>query len=409
MLQIILYTLTILNLSCKNSNSTNHLSFSNGDKNTAELYSENIITGAAQTEKYLPLLKGKKVALVVNHTALINKTHLVDTLLSLGVQIKTIFAPEHSFRGDYDDGATVLDAIDSKTGIPIKSLYGKKKKPTPDDLAGIDVMIFNIQDVGTRFYTFLSTLHYIMESCAENNIPLLLLDRPNPNGHYVDGPVLKKGFESYVGLHPIPIVHGMTFGELAQMINGEGWLQNKVQCKLTIIPCLNYDHNTFYKLPVNPSPNLRNMESIFLYPSICLFEGTNVSVGRGTETPFQIIGTPYNQIASFSFVPKSSFGSSSPPFKDVTCYGYNLTTLTSEELAKEKFTLKYVLMMYDSFTDKSKFFLASGYFNKLAGNDELMQQIKAGLTEDEIRISWQDDLHNFKILRKKYLIYADFE
>lgn len=409
MIQLLIFFFAITCIQCKNSDSTFEEVSLNSAGNSTDFYDTTIVTGDEQLDLYLPLIKNKTVSLLVNQSYIGNKTHLVDTLISVGVRIKTIFAPEHGFRGDADDGATIKDSKDVKTGIAIISLYGSKKKPTAEDLKETEVLIFDIQDVGARFYTFLSSLHYIMEACAENNIELIVLDRPNPNGHYVDGPVLKKEFSSFVGMHPIPIVHGMTFGELAQMINNEGWLQNGEKCKLTVIPCKNYTHKSFYKIDTPPSPNLRNMESIYLYPSLCLFEGTNVSVGRGTDHPFQMIGSPYTPLFSFAFTPKSTFGSSSPPFKDQVCLGYNLTTLTAEELISQKFTLQYLLNMYNAFTDKSKFFLSSNYFNKLAGTDELRKQMEAGLTEEEIRLSWQDDLASFKKMRKKYLLYPDFE
>ncbi|MBK8681866.1 MAG: DUF1343 domain-containing protein [Bacteroidetes bacterium] len=412
-LTCIMYTfifciIACLNYGCKNSNSATEANLVFAEKEIA-FFDTDIITGADQTELYLPLLIDKKIAVVVNQTSMINNTHLVDSLIKRSIQVQKIFAPEHGFRGDHDDGASVQNGKDVSTGIPIISLYGTNKKPTAEQLKNIDYVIFDIQDVGTRFYTFLSTMHYVMEACAENNIPLLVLDRPNPNGFYVDGPVLKKEFNSFVGMHPIPVVHGMTFGELAQMINAEAWLANGVHCDLKIISCKNYDHTSLYKLPINPSPNLRSMESIYLYPSLCFFEGTNVSVGRGTANPFQIFGSPYYPATDFSFIPESSFGSSSPPFKGEHCNGFDLTKNSNTALIQQKLSLQYLLQMYAGFTNKEKFFLTSGYFNKLAGTDELRIQIEAGLTEEEIRLSWQNDLVAFKQMRKKYLLYPDFE
>ncbi|WP_114778822.1 exo-beta-N-acetylmuramidase NamZ family protein [Botryobacter ruber] len=364
---------------------------------------EPLHTGAAQMHRYLPLLQGKRVGLVVNQTSVIGQAHLVDSLLSRDIQVTTIFAPEHGFRGEADAGAHVKDAKDTKTGLPIISLYGKNKKPLPEQLQNVDILVFDIQDVGARFYTYISTMHYVMEACAENNKPLLVLDRPNPNGHYVDGPVLEKEHASFVGMHPIPIVHGLTVGELARMINGEKWLNGQRQCKLTVIPVANYTHKTDYTLPVRPSPNLPNAQAVTLYPSLCLFEGTNVSVGRGTETPFQVIGSPYYKHKSFSFTPVSMPGAQDPPYKGVTCYGLDLTAPAKAT----PFTLAYVLEMYKNSTNQEKFF--NNFFEKLAGTSTLRAQIKAGKSESEIRASWQTALADYKKMRKHYLLYPDFE
>lgn len=372
-------------------------------------YATDIITGAENTEMYLPLLKGKYVACVVNQTSTIGDKHLVDSLLSLGINIATIFAPEHGFRGTEDAGATILNSKDTQTGLPVLSLYGNKKKPTAQDLADVDIVIFDIQDVGARFYTYISSLHYVMEACAELNKPLLILDRPNPNGFYVDGPVLQKAYSSFVGMHPIPVVHGMTIGEYAQMINGEKWLANGVQCQLTVIPCKNYDHKKMYAVPIGPSPNLKNMEAIYLYPTLCFFEGTNVSVGRGTAKPFLYIGSPHIKDTGFSFIPKPGPANKSPFLLNTTCYGFDLSGLPLTDLRKGEIQLETILDMYARFDDKNKFFLENNFFNKLAGSEELMIQIKAGLTADEIRLSWQDDITAFKSIRKKYLLYPDFE
>ncbi|HNV99510.1 MAG TPA: DUF1343 domain-containing protein [Chitinophagales bacterium] len=387
---------------------------------TADTQALSIKTGAEQMDLWLKDIQGKTVGLVVNQTSVVGNKHLVDTLVALGVNIATIFAPEHGFRGTEDAGATILNAKDTETGIPVLSLYGNKKKPTSQDLADIDVLIFDIQDVGARFYTYISTLHYVMEACAENNKPLIVLDRPNPNGFYVDGPVLKSEFSSFVGMHPVPIVHGMTIGEYAQMINGEGWLSQKIKCTLRVIPCAHYDHTMLYNVPIAPSPNLRTMKAIHLYPSLCLFEGTNVSVGRGTDRPFEIYGSPYisnlklpddDKPAITEFTPKSGPGAKMPPFMNTVCYGTSID-MRDEYLVQQlnhQLWLTPLLNAYASFTDQSKFFLDNNFFNKLAGNTDLMQQVKAGLTAEEIRMSWQDDLIAFKQIRKKYLLYPDFE
>ncbi|PRY12701.1 uncharacterized protein YbbC (DUF1343 family) [Pontibacter ummariensis] len=362
-----------------------------------------LTTGAARMSQYLPLLKDKLVGLVVNQTSVVGQTHLVDTLLSRGVKVSTIFAPEHGFRGEADAGAYVKDAKDTKTGLPIISLYGKNKKPLPEQIKDLDVLVFDIQDVGTRFYTYISTMHYVMEAAAENGKEVIVLDRPNPNGHYVDGPVLEPAQQSFVGMHPIPIVHGLTVGELANMINGEKWLEGKRQAKLTVVPVANYTHQTAYALPVKPSPNLPNMQAITLYPSLCLFEGTNVSVGRGTPTPFQVIGSPYYKNKGFAFTPESTPGATNPPHKGQTCYGFDLTAPAD----KQPFTLAFLLDMYQNSTQKDKFF--NNFFEKLAGTSKLREQIIAGKTEDEIRASWEPALSNYKKLRKQYLLYPDAE
>lgn len=365
-----------------------------------------IVVGAERYATYHHLIENKKVALIVNQTSRIGEKHLVDTLLSLGISIGAIFSPEHGFRGNADAGETIKDSKDPNTGINIFSLYGSKKKPSKDDLAGIDIVIFDIQDVGVRFYTYISTLHYVMEACAENNIPLIVLDRPNPNAHYVDGPVLKKGFESFVGMHPVPIVYGMTIGEYAQMINGEGWLVNRLQCQLTVIKCLNYEHQTFYTLPIPPSPNLPNSLSILLYPSICLFEGTTLSLGRGTDYPFQYIGHP-KILSNFSFTPKPNFGAKSPPLQNVLCFGTDLSSTTIDSLRNNpKIDLSFLIKYYNELNTQGElYFLKNNFFDKLAGSDVLRKQIMDGLPEIKIRASWADDLAKFRLTRSKYLLY----
>jgi uncharacterized protein YbbC (DUF1343 family) len=360
-------------------------------------------TGAEQLELYLPQLQGKRVGLIVNQTSIVGETHLVDTLLSRGVKVATIFAPEHGFRGEADAGAHVKDAKDIRTGLPIISLYGKNKKPSAEQLKDLDILLFDIQDVGTRFYTYISTMHYVMEAAAENSKPVLVLDRPNPNGHYVDGPVLEMEQQSFVGMHPIPIVHGLTVGELAEMINGEKWLEGKRQADLTVVPVANYTHNTAYILPVKPSPNLPNQQAIVLYPSLCLFEGTNVSVGRGTPAPFQVIGSPYYINKGFSFTPVSTAGATDPPHKGQTCYGMDLT----DPSKAQPFTLTYLVEMYQNSTQKDKFF--NNFFPKLAGNTKLREQIIAGKTEAEIRASWEPALSDYRNMRKQYLLYPENE
>jgi uncharacterized protein YbbC (DUF1343 family) len=364
--------------------------------------SKSLKTGAEQTTLYVPNLKGKTVALVVNHTSTIGQTHLADSLISLGIKIKTIFAPEHGFRGTADAGEHVANGIDKKTGLPIVSLYGSNKKPSAAQLEGIDVVIFDIQDVGARFYTYTSTMHYVMEACAEQGKQLLILDRPNPNGHYVDGQVLNKKFASFVGLNPVPVVHGCTVGELAQMINGEGWLTGNKKCNIQIIKCLNYKHSTPYAPPIAPSPNLPNLQSMLLYTSICFFEGTDVSVGRGTDKQFQVIGSPNPKNGEFKFTPEDKPGAKNPPQKGNLCYGLDLSKIDARS---QGFTLKYLLDFYQKSGAKDKFFSSPSFFDKLAGSDTLRKQIIAGMTETQIRASWKADLDKYKVIRQKYLMY----
>lgn len=373
------------------------------------LFDTTIITGAEQLDKYLPFINNKYIAVVANQTSVVGHAHLIDTLIKLGVKIPVIFSPEHGIRGDADAGAHIENSKDEKTGIPIVSLYGNKKKPSAQDLQDIDIVLFDIQDVGVRFYTYISTLHYVMEACAENKKKLIVLDRPNPNGFYISGPVLKKEFNSFVGMHPVPIVYGMTIGEYAKMINGEGWLPEHEQCDLTVIPNDNYDHHDYYELKIAPSPNLRSMRSIYLYPSLCLFEGANVSVGRGTNSPFEIFGSPSIKEQTFSFIPKSTIGAKSPPFINKTCYGFDLQDISIEDIRKNKLNIAYLIEAYENFEPKKDFFLSNNFFEKLAGTDELELQLKAGLTKEQINLSWQNDISEFKQIRKKYLLYPDFE
>ncbi|MEQ8625651.1 MAG: DUF1343 domain-containing protein [Vicingaceae bacterium] len=368
-----------------------------------------IVVGDLQTERYLPQLKNKIVGVVANHTAILGSTHLVDSLLSLGINVKLVFSPEHGFRGSADAGEKVNNQTDAKTGLPIISLYGDNKKPTAAQLRGIDVLLFDIQDVGARFYTYISTLHYVMEAAAEQDIPLIVLDRPNPNGHYVDGPVLNPKYRSFVGLHPVPIVHGLSIGEYAQMVSGEKWLDNGVSCDLTVITCKNYSHDDYYQLKVAPSPNLPNMNSIYLYPSLCLFEGTAISVGRGTTAPFQQYGHPGLKSFKEYFTPTPSYGAKEPKLKGQKCYGEKIKLDWQKDLSAipRQLNLDYLLTAYQVFPNKSDFF--NSFFNLLAGNNLLKQQIQGNKTAAEIRESWKNDLEAYKQKRKKYLLYKDFE
>ena len=371
-----------------------------------------ILTGADRTDLYLSLLKGANIAVFANQTATVGKTHLVDTLLKAGIHISRIFSPEHGFRGEADAGEHVGSSADPKTGIPIISLYGSKRKPSAEDLAGIDIMLFDIQDVGVRFYTYISSLQEYIESAVVNHRPLIILDRPNPNGSYVDGPVLDKKFRSFVGMQPIPIVYGMTIGEYAKMLIGEQWLDSAANTglkdfRLTIIPCKGYTHHSRYPLPVKPSPNLPNAQAVALYPSLCLFEGTAFSLGRGTDKPFQQFGHPSLPKDLYHFTPASLPGAKNPPLLDQTCYGYDLSKIDVAKTTGNRFSLQWLIKAYRLFPDKGHFFLPNQFFNRLAGNDTLQQQIKDGKTEEEIRKSWEPALGNFKTIRKKYLLYAE--
>jgi len=370
---------------------------------------QQIITpGAYNISEYLPILKGKKIAIVANQTSLIGNTHLVDTLLAQNIEISKVFAPEHGFRGDAADGALIENMVDAKTGIQVVSLYSNFKKPTPVQLKGIDYLVFDIQDVGVRFYTYISTLSYVMEACAEQKIPVLILDRPNPNGFYVDGPVLDPTFTSFVGLHPIPIVYGLTIGEYANLVNGEKWLAKGVQCKLKVIKCQNYTHDSLYKLPVRPSPNLPTMKSVYLYPSLCLFEGTVVSVGRGTNFPFEIVGHPAFSTGTYSFVPKQIKGvSDNPPLKDQICKGYYLGAMAENILAKKQIELIWLQKFYNELKLEDKFF--TSYFEKLTGTSLLRRQIMQNANQKKIRDSWKSGIDKYMKIRSKYLLYPDFK
>ena len=375
----------------------------------SEINNEDIIVGANQISEYIDYINKSNIGIVANHTSVIFKkgnssTHLVDSLLSLNLKISKIFTPEHGYKGENYNGENVSDKVDQKTGLEIISLHGKDReygKISDNDLIDINMMIFDIQDVGTRFYTHISTLHYVMEACARNNIPLLVLDRPNPNGSYIDGPVLENENKSFVGMHPVPIVYGMTIGEYALMINGEGWLSNKLKCKLKVIKLLNYKHDYNYSLLIKPSPNLPNDRSIFLYPSLCLFEGTNVSVGRGTTNQFQVFGSPYldQKIYSFTFIPEPNQSSKYPPHNNKKCYGLDLR----DHLLERKLNLSYIINAYKNTANKSEFF--NDYFIKLSGTKDLKNQIINNISEKIIRKSWEDKIAEFKLIRKKYLIY----
>ena len=365
-----------------------------------------IITGADQPEKYLPFLENKKTALVVNNTSIVDNTHLADFLISKNINVEKIFAPEHGFRGDASAGEIIKDGIDKKTGKPVISLYGQKRKPTPEDLKGIDVVIFDIQDVGCRFYTYISTLHYIVEACAENKVHLIVLDRPNPNGDYIAGPVLDKNFQSFVGMDPISIVHGCTVGELALMIEGEHWHKASEKCNITIIQVKNYTHKMIYSLPVRPSPNLPNDLSVRLYPSLCFFEATSVSVGRGTDFPFQVIGGLLPSLGEFTFTPVDIPGVTANPLNEgKICYGVDLRKLNEIP----KFTLKFFLDFYNKYERKEEFLIREKWMNTLSGTNKVIEQIRQGKSEKEIVASWQPELERYSKIRKKYLLYPDFE
>lgn len=366
-----------------------------------------ITPAANRLNLYLDKLKGKSIGLVVNQTSRVGDTHLVDSLLTLGIDIHSVFAPEHGFRGKADAGEHIENGKDAKTDLSLISLYGKNKKPTNEQLEGVDYLVFDIQDVGARFYTYISTLHYVMEACAEQSIPILVLDRPNPNGHYIDGPILEKELKSFVGMHPVPIVYGMTIGEYALMINGESWLSNGIKANLEVIPCLNYDHSMFYDLPIKPSPNLPNARSVVLYPSLCFFEGSVVSIGRGTEKPFQLIGHPDMDIHQYSFTPKTMEGAKYPKLEGKVCYGLELSKLNINQVRQQKqLDLSYLIDAFAILKEKgSDFFLENNFFDKLAGTYSLRTQIEAGLSPEEIRESWQQDISRFKEIRAKYLIY----
>ena len=361
------------------------------------LNAQELVLGADRIEQIISLTNEKSIAIVGNQTSMVNKTHLVDTLLSLNQNIITVFSPEHGFRGTGDAGAKIENEVDIKTGIPIISLYGENKKPKKKNLEDVDIIVFDIQDVGARFYTYISTLHYVLEIASEENIKVIVLDRPNPNGHYIDGPVLEEEYKSFVGMHPIPIVHGMTIGEYAKMIIGEKWIEKK--SNLTIIEMLNYDRNKIYELPIKPSPNLPNKKAVNLYPSLCLFEGTNVSIGRGTKQPFQHFGSPFLKHYSYTFLPKSRPGSKFPKHENSSCFGKNLKYYPN----LSSLNLDWLIEAYNQTNNKEDFF--NSFFDKLAGTDKLRTQIISGLSDYEIKASWEPGLKEFKKTRIKYLLY----
>ena len=366
--------------------------------------SKKIKTGAECTDQYLPLIKGLNVGVVANQTSMIGNTHLVDSLLSLGINVKVIFAPEHGFRDLADDGAGITGGVDPVTRVTVKSLYGAKNKPAPEDLEGIDVIIYDIQDVGTRFYTYISTMHYVLEACAENGVKMIILDRPNPNGYFVDGTMPDPDVRSFVCIDPIPVVHGMTVGELALMMNGEGWLKEGVKCKLEVIKCQNYKRTYLYQLPVKPSPNLPNMNSVYLYPSLCFSEGTVLSCGRGTPCPFQVIGAPLMPDTGFNFTPTPGPGATNPRFKGVLCHGIDFTHSLENGLVPKPFIdLNWLIDIYNNYPEKDKFF--NSYFDTLAGGPTLREQIIAGMSAKDIRKTWKPGIRKFKAERKEVSVY----
>lgn len=376
---------------------------------TLMVYDKDVLVGAERASIYLPELEGKRVALVVNQTSEVFGTHLVDFLQSKNINVVKVFAPEHGFRGTADAGERVSDGVDKKSGVAIKSLYGKNKKPTTEDLADVDVVVFDIQDVGVRFYTYVSTMHYVMQACAENNKTMLVLDRPNPNGFYVDGPVLDMEYQSFVGMHPVALVHGMTVGEYAQMINEEGWLGNDLKCDLQVVLLTGWNHKMLYQLPVKPSPNLPNMTSVYLYPTLGLFEGTNVSIGRGTDFPFQVAGSPYFTSGEFKFTPVPKPGAKYPKHKNKACMGDDYRTFDLAEFyASPALKVDVLISAYHRTSNKQEFFLKNHFYYKLAGNNLLQAQVTQQITTKEIRASWQQELTAFMKMREKYLLYPDF-
>jgi uncharacterized protein YbbC (DUF1343 family) len=400
---VLIVFLMAIFVSCKSSSNSVAESVTKAKKLSAHSYP--ILLGAERMDLYLSQLQGKRVALVVNQTSVVNETHLVDTLLQLGIDIKKVFAPEHGFRGNHSAGAIIKDGKDLKTSLNVVSLYGKNKKPSAEMLADVDVVIFDIQDVGVRFYTYISTMHYVMEACAELGKEVVVLDRPNPNGYYIDGPILESEYKSFIGMHAIPIVHGLTVGELAQMINGEKWLKNEVICNLKVVPCLNYTHDSLYQLPVRPSPNLPNMNAVYLYPYLGLFEGTNVSIGRGTDFPFQVIGRP-GSVGAFSFTPRSIPGvSDNPKYLGQECVGETIPDFLSDDiLSQNTLNLKWLILMYENNrAEDGEYF--KDFFYKLAGNKELRIKIESGMSDADIRKTWQPGLEKYKVKRKKYLLY----
>ena len=407
---ILLILLSACNLGVGVSLTNNGSAISSGDslslidsKHLSPVVSSPIKPGIDQMKLFIDSIKGKRIAVVSNQSSFVDRIHLVDTLLSLKINVVKVFCPEHGFRGDLDAGEKVVNSIDAKTGVPLVSLYGSNKKPSPAQLKDIDIVIFDIQDVGVRFYTFLSTLHYVMEACAENQKKLLVLDRPNPNAHYIDGPILEPACSSFVGLHPVPIVYGMTIGEYANMINGEGWLKEKIKCDLAVIPCKNYSHNIEYVLPIAPSPNLRTSRAISLYPSLCLFEATTVSVGRGTDQPFEIYGHPKFPSTTFSFIPEVKSGAKKPLHQGLKCNGFSLSL--GDDVRTNEINLDYLINARDILIDSFVFIDQDVFFNNLAGTPSLKEQLYKGWSAAQIRETWKPGLDAFKLIRKKYLLY----
>ena len=368
-----------------------------GDKNDP-------VPGASSPEEYMPAIEGRAIGIVANQTSMVGETHLVEYLLGKGVNIKVIFTPEHGYRDQASAGAHISDGTDAATGIPIRSLYGVRLKPSPEDIQGLEAVIFDIQDVGARFYTYISTLHYVMEACAESNVKCIVFDRPNPNGFYVDGNIADTAHRSFVAMHPVPVVYGMTIGEYARMINGEGWLSGGLKCDLTVIKCKNYTHQKLYELPVKPSPNLPNMTSIYLYPSLCFFEGTTISMGRGTPFPFQVYGSPLLPDEGFSFTPESLPEAPRPVLLGAKCYGVDLRNALQEKLVPaEGINLGWLTDSWAKYPEKDKFF--NKYFDVLAAGPTLREQVMKGMSSDEIRATWKEGLEKFQKTRVKYLLY----
>lgn len=395
-----------LSFSCGRQTNAQKASTHNNKTTSTKATPKPLIVGANRTETYLPLLQNKKVGIVANQTSVIFKsdnthTHVVDSLLSRKISLQKVFALEHGFRGKADAGETVKDGVDTKTKLPTVSLYGKNKKPSKEQLGDIDIVVFDIQNVGARFYTYISSLHYIMEACAEQNVPVVVLDRPNPNRHIIDGPILEPRFKSFVGMHPIPVLHGMTIGEYAKMINGEGWLNNNIKCELTVIAVENYNSKDSYHLPIKPSPNLPNDRAINLYPSLCFFEGTTISAGRGTNTQFQVYGSPFLPKTEFSFTPQANEGAKYPKHQNKMCYGYDLKNNAPET----NLNLSYLINAYKQTKDKSTFFNKNDFFNLLAGNNKLKEQVINNWSEDKIKATWKSGLDNYKVIRQQYTLY----
>lgn len=373
---------------------------------------DEVKVGAERTSSYFPDLEGKRIAVVGNQSSMVGEIHLVDTLLGAGLNVRKVFSPEHGFRGTADAGEKVNNEIDEKTGLPIISLYGKNRKPSASQLEGIDIVVFDIQDVGVRFYTYISTLHYVMEAVAEKGLELIILDRPNPNGHYVDGPVLNSDFSSFVGMHQVPVVHGMTVGEYAQMINGEKWLAGGIECLMNVVPAEGWDHTKYYELPIAPSPNLPNMASVYLYPSLCFFEGTVVSVGRGTDNPFQMIGHPDYIIDStsndFEFIPLPNGGSKHPKLESESCFGVDLSEIDLTDFrSKGELNLTYLFDFYKKLDLGKSFFLSNNFIDLLAGSSSLRKGMINGEILEEMKVEWEGSLTAFKLMRSKYLIYEE--